>query len=64
MEISIEMALFIVAIVWFLLVTIIFLTVVKISLEHDEVSKLKENVDLSQKKIGDIRSRIRSIGHK
>lgn len=64
MEISIEMALFIVAIVWFLMITIVFLITVKVSLEKDEVKKLKNRVDVSQKKLRDIYTRIGATENK
>lgn len=64
MEFSIEMALFIVAIVWFLMVTILFMIIVKVSLEKDEMKKLKDRVDSSQKKLTEIHKRLSSSGNR
>jgi len=57
----VQIALFVIAIVWFMLVTAVFLTIVMVIKGRDEVRRMKEQVDLSEKKIEEIHQHMVNI---
>ena len=61
MDTIVQIALFVIAIVWFMLVTAVFLTIVMVIKGRDEVRRMKEQVDLSEKKIEEIHQHMVNI---
>ncbi|HMK47548.1 MAG TPA: hypothetical protein VK436_13055 [Methanocella sp.] len=56
-----QIVLFTIAIIWFLLVTAVFLTIVMVIKGRDEVQRMKEQINLSEKKIEEIHKHMTNI---
>lgn len=57
MDTSVEMIIFTLSVIWFMMVTLVFVFVIKVSKEKDEVDEFRKQVENSEKKLSDLKSK-------